>query len=251
MRSTTTGTARLTKTHKLSAIGVTVAMSAAAVALAVTPGQADTPSIAAKPVAWTTTDLGAHDHIAQQSEKTAQQAKTDAKAKTDAAAAKAKVDAAAAKKKADAAAKAKSDKARADQQAASRSQARTPVKPAAPAKPAPAAPVKKAYADNLDGWIKESLDILKSKNIPATYDGIKRNVMRESTGNPRAINDWDINAVNGVPSKGLLQIIDPTFKAYHVEGTSWDPYDPVANITASCNYAADKYGSMDNVNSAY
>ncbi|MBZ6477942.1 lytic transglycosylase, partial [Streptomyces griseocarneus] len=23
------------------------------------------------------------------------------------------------------------------------------------------------------------------------------------------------------------------------------------NITASCNYAADKYGSMDNVNSAY
>ncbi|MFC4518398.1 transglycosylase SLT domain-containing protein, partial [Streptomyces ehimensis] len=58
-------------------------------------------------------------------------------------------------------------------------------------------------------------------------------------------------AVNGVPSKGLLQIIDPTFKAYHVEGTSWDIYDPVANITASCAYAADKYGSMDNVNSAY
>ncbi|MFC5149435.1 transglycosylase SLT domain-containing protein, partial [Streptomyces aureoversilis] len=61
----------------------------------------------------------------------------------------------------------------------------------------------------------------------------------------------DINAANGVPSKGLLQMIDPTFKAYHVEGTSWDIYDPVANITAACNYAADKYGSMDNVNSAY
>ncbi|MFD7233830.1 transglycosylase SLT domain-containing protein [Streptomyces syringium] len=242
MRSTITGTARLTKTHKLSAAGITVAMGAAAVAMAVTPGQAaETPSIAVKPVAWTTTDLGAHDHVGTQSDK---------------AAAKAKADAAAAKVKADAAAKAKADKARADQQAASRSQARTPVKPApakpAPAKPAaPAAPVKKAYADNLDGWIKESLDILKSKNIPASYEGIKRNVMRESTGNPRAINDWDINAANGVPSKGLLQIIDPTFKAYHVEGTSWDPYDPVANITASCNYAADKYGSMDNVNSAY
>ncbi|MFF5125777.1 transglycosylase SLT domain-containing protein [Streptomyces syringium] len=243
MRSTTIGTARLTKAHKLSAAGITVAMGAAAVAMAVTPGQAaETPSIAVKPVAWTTTDLGAHHHIGNQSDKAAQQAKTDA---------------ADAKKKADAAAKAKADKARADKQAASRSQARTPVKPAAPAKPAPAkpaapaAPVKKAYADNLDGWIKESLDILKSKNIPASYEGIKRNVMRESTGNPRAINDWDINAANGVPSKGLLQIIDPTFKAYHVEGTSWDPYDPVANITASCNYAADKYGSMDNVNSAY
>ncbi|MEU1378400.1 transglycosylase SLT domain-containing protein, partial [Streptomyces triculaminicus] len=95
------------------------------------------------------------------------------------------------------------------------------------------------------------LDILRAKGIPASYDGIKRNIMRESTGNPQAINDWDVNAVNGVPSKGLLQIIDPTFKAYHVEGTSWNIYDPVANITASCNYAADKYGSMDNVNSAY
>ncbi|MEU5421353.1 lytic transglycosylase, partial [Streptomyces sp. NPDC001407] len=28
-------------------------------------------------------------------------------------------------------------------------------------------------------------------------------------------------------------------------------YDPVANIVASCNYAAHTYGSMDNVNSAY
>ncbi|MEV4871773.1 lytic transglycosylase, partial [Streptomyces syringium] len=172
MRSTTTGTARLTKTHKLSAAGLTAAAGAAALAFAVTPGQAaETPSIAVKPVAWTTTDLGAHDHVGTQSDKAAAQAKTDA---------------AAAKVKADAAAKAKADKARADQQAASRSQARTPVKPAtpakpAPAKPAPAAPVKKAYADNLDGWIKESLDILKSKNIPATYEGIKRNVMREST----------------------------------------------------------------------
>ncbi|MFF7686270.1 transglycosylase SLT domain-containing protein [Streptomyces syringium] len=240
MRSTITGTARLTTLHKISAAGLTAAAGAAALAFAVTPGQAaETPSIAVKPVAWTTTDLGAHDHVGNQS---------------DQAIAKAKADAAAAKVKADAAAKAKADKARADEQAASRSQARTPVKPAkpAPAKPAaPAAPVKKAYADNLDGWIKESLDILKSKNIPATYEGIKRNIMRESTGNPRAINDWDVNAANGVPSKGLLQIIDPTFKAYHVEGTSWDPYDPVANITASCNYAADKYGSMDNVNSAY
>ncbi|MER7410808.1 phage tail tape measure protein, partial [Streptomyces sp. NPDC006990] len=27
--------------------------------------------------------------------------------------------------------------------------------------------------------------------------------------------------------------------------------DPVANIVAACNYAADRYGSMDNVDSAY
>ncbi|MET9892570.1 LysM peptidoglycan-binding domain-containing protein [Streptomyces sp. NPDC006465] len=109
----------------------------------------------------------------------------------------------------------------------------------------------KTYTNNLDGWIKESLDIMAKEGIPGSYDGIYRNVMRESSGNPLAINNWDSNAVAGTPSKGLLQVIDPTFRAFHVPGTSMDPYDPVANITAACNYAAKTYGSIDNVNGAY
>ncbi|QES46863.1 peptidoglycan-binding protein [Streptomyces venezuelae] len=107
------------------------------------------------------------------------------------------------------------------------------------------------YANNLDGWIKESLAIMAEKGIPGTYQGLYKNIMRESSGNPRAINNWDINAKNGIPSKGLLQVIDPTFKAYHVPGTSFDSYDPVANITAAANYAAARYGSIDNVNGPY
>lgn len=122
---------------------------------------------------------------------------------------------------------------------------------ATPAAATTATTAATAYPDNLDGWIRESLDIMAQHGIPGTYEGIHRNIMRESSGNPLAINNWDINAVNGTPSKGLLQVIDPTFQAYHVPGTSWDPYDPVANITAACNYAADRYGSMDNVFSAY
>ena len=112
-------------------------------------------------------------------------------------------------------------------------------------------PVTKHYANNLDGWIRESLDILHKKGIPGTYEGIHRNIIRESSGNPHAINLWDINARNGIPSKGLLQVIDPTFQRYHVSGTSQNIYDPVANITAACNYAADRYGSIDNVYGAY
>ncbi|MEW2584533.1 transglycosylase SLT domain-containing protein [Streptomyces virginiae] len=108
-----------------------------------------------------------------------------------------------------------------------------------------------SYPNNLDGWIRESLDVMAKHGIPGSYNGIHRNVMRESSGNPKAINLWDINARNGIPSKGLLQVIDPTFKAYHVPGTSLDSYDPVANITAACNYAAARYGSIDNVNGAY
>ncbi|WP_069159798.1 transglycosylase SLT domain-containing protein [Nocardia altamirensis] len=117
--------------------------------------------------------------------------------------------------------------------------------------PIPAPMPAPAYPNNLDGWIREALDVMQANNIPGSYEGIRRNVMRESTGNPQAINLWDSNAAKGIPSKGLLQVIDPTFRSYHVEGTSWDIYDPVANIVAACNYAAHNYGSMDNVNSAY
>ncbi|MGK5643177.1 transglycosylase SLT domain-containing protein, partial [Streptomyces sp. URMC 126] len=121
---------------------------------------------------------------------TAQAKAEAAKVKAEA---KAKADA-----KAKAEAKAKADKERAEKQAANRSTARKPIE-----KPA-AAPAPKVYADDLEGWISEALDIMKAKGIPASYEGVKRNIMRESTGNPRAINDWDVNAVNGVPSKGLL-----------------------------------------------
>ncbi|MGQ4515340.1 transglycosylase SLT domain-containing protein [Streptomyces sp. DW26H14] len=107
------------------------------------------------------------------------------------------------------------------------------------------------YANNLDGWIRQSLSIMSQHGIPGSYDGIYRNIMRESSGNPTAINNWDSNAAKGTPSKGLLQVIDPTFQTYHVSGTSMDPYDPVANITAACNYAAATYGSIDNVNGPY
>ncbi|MBY8340265.1 transglycosylase SLT domain-containing protein [Streptomyces spinosirectus] len=107
------------------------------------------------------------------------------------------------------------------------------------------------YSDNLDGWIRASLQVMAQHGIPGSYDGIYRNIMRESSGNPAAINNWDSNAVAGTPSKGLLQVIDPTFLAYHVPGTAMNPYDPVANITAACKYAAARYGSIDNVFGAY
>ncbi|WSJ56082.1 transglycosylase SLT domain-containing protein [Streptomyces sp. NBC_01318] len=113
------------------------------------------------------------------------------------------------------------------------------------------APAPAQSGGTVDTWIKQSLEILHKQGIPATYEGIHKNLMRESSGNPNAINNWDSNAMKGIPSKGLMQVIDPTFNAYHVAGTSTNIYDPVANITASANYAAHRYGSIDNVNSAY
>lgn len=126
-------------------------------------------------------------------------------------------------------------------QRAAREKARVPKKKTA----------KPHYPNNLDGWIRHARHIMRAHGIPGSYYGIHRNALRESGGDPRAINGWDVNAQNGVPSKGLLQVIAPTFQAHHVPGTSWDPYDPVANITAACHYAWKRYGSIDNVNGAY
>ncbi|MGW3637416.1 transglycosylase SLT domain-containing protein [Streptomyces sp. NPDC005134] len=117
--------------------------------------------------------------------------------------------------------------------------------------PAASAATPAQSTGSVSTWINQSLEIMRAKGIPGSYNGIYRNLMRESSGNPNAINNWDSNAAKGIPSKGLLQVIDPTFKTYHVSGTSWNIYDPVANITAACNYAAHRYGSIDNVNSAY
>nr|WP_323187961.1 transglycosylase SLT domain-containing protein [Streptomyces sp. NBC_01264] len=115
-------------------------------------------------------------------------------------------------------------------------------------RPAARTPV---YANNLNGWIKESLKIMRRHDIPGTYDGLYKNIMRESSGNPSATNGWDVNARDGDPSIGLLQVIRPTFLAYHVPGTAESQYNPVANIVAAANYAAARYGSIDNVDSAY
>lgn len=250
--SSTSGHSRaLTRRHKIAIAGVAT-LGAAAVAFTAVPGSAQTTTseAAAAQVAYSSEQLkdlqtGAGEQLADASlqgkaleakEKAEAQAKAKAEAK-----AKAQAAAAAKKKAAEAAAAKKAAAERKAKEAASRSAQRTEVKAAA----------AKTYSNNLDGWIKESLDIMKSEGIPGTYNGLYRNIMRESSGNPNAINGWDVNAVNGTPSIGLLQVIKPTFNAYHVAGTAWSQYDPVANITAAANYAADKYGSIDNVNGAY
>ncbi|GAA4104669.1 hypothetical protein GCM10022284_50560 [Streptomyces hundungensis] len=81
-------------------------------------------------------------------------------------------------------------------------------------------------------------------------DGIATIIRRESGGNPRAVNDWDSNAKAGNASRGLMQVIPTTFKAFHQSGTSWDIFDPVANIAAAINYIKSRYGDISRVQQA-
>ncbi|MFD3629467.1 transglycosylase SLT domain-containing protein [Streptomyces sp. NPDC058698] len=231
----------LTRHHKLAVAGV-AALGAAAIGFSAVPSNASTTTTAeAASAPAAKVEYSAEPIQGVKAGVTDQLAGPSVKIERIAAKKEAAAEAAAEKKAAAAAAKAEAERARQAKETASRAAERAEVKKAAP----------KTYSDTLDGWIRESLAIMKKHGIPGSYDGIHRNIMRESSGNPKAINLWDINAQNGIPSKGLLQVIPPTFDAYHVPGTPKNIYDPVANITAACNYAADKYGTMDNVDSAY
>lgn len=238
MTASSTPGNRLSKSHKLSIAGVTV-VAAAAVSLSLVPDNASAEaeskqvagSVSTAPVSWSSANNGGQSSSVQNS-LTKQHTIADRVAKIHA--------------KQESAAKAK-DKADAKEEAAAKAKKRAAEK----AKASRSADRKPTYANNLNGWIKEALSIMKKEKIPGTYEGLHRNIIRESSGNPRAINNWDINAKNGVPSIGLLQVIKPTFDTYHVKGTPNSQYHPVANIVAAANYAADRYGTIDNVDSAY
>lgn len=93
----------------------------------------------------------------------------------------------------------------------------------------------------VDGWIAEALQVL---DLPQSLaPGVKKVIMAESGGNPRAINNWDSNARAGRPSQGLMQTIPSTFRAFvHDDLADRSIRDPVANITAGVSYMIATYG---------
>jgi hypothetical protein len=83
-------------------------------------------------------------------------------------------------------------------------------------------------------------------NVNANHNvsAVESLMLSESSGDPNAINNYDSNAQNGDPSRGLMQTIGATFNAYHVAGTSTNIYDPLANIAAALNYINAVYGGV-------
>jgi SLT domain-containing protein/phage-related protein len=97
---------------------------------------------------------------------------------------------------------------------------------------------------NVAQWIRAAMAIT---GVPTSwFQPLVAIAMKESGGNPRAINLWDINAKRGTPSKGLMQTIDPTFNRYKLPGLN-DIWNPVHNAVAAIRYIIDRYGSVFNV----
>lgn len=102
---------------------------------------------------------------------------------------------------------------------------------------------------NVDQWISQATAILEANGTPASEinaNDIRTIIMGESSGDPNAQNNTDINAQEGHPSKGLMQTIPSTFNAWAVPGHT-DIWNPVDNIVAATRYALNRYGSLDNV----
>lgn len=96
-------------------------------------------------------------------------------------------------------------------------------------------------------WIDSAISIMRDRGIAVSHHDAAKIwtiVLKESSGNPRAINLWDSNARAGHPSKGLMQTIDTTFAAYKLPGYN-DIYNPVHNIIAGVRYTLSRYGGLN------
>ena len=115
---------------------------------------------------------------------------------------------------------------------------------AAAAKVAAGTPVAWSKVAGVTQWEGVALQALSLLGLPASdLPTVMAQILTESGGNPNAINLTDINAQQGDPSRGLLQVIGTTFAAYRNAGLSSNIYDPLANIYAGLNYAIHRYGN--------
>ena len=98
----------------------------------------------------------------------------------------------------------------------------------------------------VEQWRSLAIKALKMEGqyTPANLNAMLRQIQTESGGNPNAVNNWDINAQRGDPSRGLLQTISATFRAYARPGYDKNMVDPLSNMLASIRYAVSRYGSL-------
>jgi hypothetical protein len=100
-----------------------------------------------------------------------------------------------------------------------------------------------AFGSGVSRWAGLVSRALSMLGLPQTLAGrVLYQMQTESGGNPNAQNNWDVNAQQGDPSRGLLQVIGATFARYAGPLFSRGIFDPLANIYAAVNYAMHTYG---------
>ncbi|RDG23934.1 peptidase M23, partial [Lactiplantibacillus plantarum] len=94
-------------------------------------------------------------------------------------------------------------------------------------------------------WKPDVIKALKKNGFEASASQVSawmKVIARESNGDPSVVNNWDANARMGIPSKGLVQTIQPTFDAYKFPGHN-NPLNGYDDLLAGIHYMKAKYGS--------
>lgn len=103
------------------------------------------------------------------------------------------------------------------------------------------APIK--GAKGVHKWAGVARSAMAAAGLPSKYFNLLMHRMQvESGGNPNALNDWDSNAKKGYPSKGLMQVIKPTFDSFAGPYKHLGQTHPFANIYAAIKWTQHKYG---------
>lgn len=96
--------------------------------------------------------------------------------------------------------------------------------------------------------IKVALE--RTGQAPADAGRTEEQMGIESKGDPKAQNNSDSNAAKGIPSKGLMQVIEPTADAVrakwpaHFAGLPDDLFNPLTNIVAGIDACVNSWGSL-------
>jgi SLT domain-containing protein len=101
-----------------------------------------------------------------------------------------------------------------------------------------------AVSGNLRSWIMAGMALQRAPG--SWFNALATIAMHESGGNPLAQNNWDINAKNGDPSRGLFQTIGATFRAYALPGHG-NIFSGIDNTAAAIGYIRSRYGDVFHV----
>lgn len=97
---------------------------------------------------------------------------------------------------------------------------------------------------SLQDWIHQAMQLTNTPD--SWFNSLATIAMKESDGNPTNVNTYDSNFLAGHPSKGVMQMIDESFRDNMVSGHN-NIFNPVDNIASAINYIRRRYGDVSNV----
>lgn len=97
---------------------------------------------------------------------------------------------------------------------------------------------------DLRSWILAGMALTRAPM--SWFNALSTIAMHESGGNPSAVNNYDINAQNGDPSRGLFQTIGATFARYALPGHG-NIFSGIDNTAAAIGYIRARYGDVFHV----